>query len=248
MKWLKRILIALAVLAAGLALFLVIIHEETPSGASGPEADAVARKIQSAVGTEKWSEIGAVLFTYGGRHTVLWDRTRKLVRVDWGDKRAVYRLSDMTGRAYVAGVEVTAEAEKQELLTDGHKWFINDTFWLNPFASFFDEGVTRAVVPNEDNLKTLLITYASGGVTPGDSYLWIVGADAMPQRWKMYVQIIPVGGLEATWEDWQELPGGAKVSMTHKLAGITVKVTDLKAGKTLAEVVPGEDPFAAIVN
>jgi hypothetical protein len=248
MKWLKRILIAIAALAAVFGLFLLIIHEKRPSGESGPEADAVARKIQAAVGTDKWSEVGAILFTYGGRHTVLWDRARSLVRVDWGTHRAMYRLSDMTGRAFHKDVEITDPEKKKKILEEGHRWFINDTFWLNPFMSFFDEGVTRAIVPNEENMKMLLISYASGGVTPGDSYLWMVGADAVPRAWKMWVTVIPVGGLEVSWDEWEELPGGAKVSMAHNIAGLTIRVTDLKAGKTLSEVVPGEDPFAAIID
>lgn len=245
MKWVKRILIVVVVLIAALGAFIALSNEKRPVGTPGPEADALAHKVQSAVGVEHWNELGAILFTYAERHTVLWDRTRNFVRVDFGSKRAMYKLADMSGRAWDNNQDVSDAGARAKILTEGHKWFINDTFWLNPFVSLFDSSVTRALASDKDGKQGLLISYASGGVTPGDAYLWFVGDDGLPNKWKMWVSVIPVGGVAATWDNWKELPGGAKVSTEHKSL-IKFGVTDLKAGKTLADVMPGEDPFKAL--
>lgn len=243
MKWLKRIGIGLAALIALLVVFLALKHEKRPQG--GENGDELARKIQAAVRTDAWNNIGAVHFNYGGRHTILWDRSRGFARVDWGSKRAIYRIGEITGRAYEGGVEVTGEAAKK-IVEEGHKWFINDSFWLNPFPNMFDPNVTRTLATDADGRQGLLVTYGSGGVTPGDSYLWFTNSEGMPSEWKMWVSIIPVGGLSSTWEKWVELPGGAKISTEHKAFGLTFGVTDLKAGATLAEIEPGADPFAVL--
>jgi hypothetical protein len=51
----------------------------------------------------------------------------------------------------------------------------------------------------QDNQEALMITYASGGSTPGDSYVWFVDQNYMPKAWRMWVSIIPV--VETTWEE-----------------------------------------------
>jgi hypothetical protein len=50
----------------------------------------------------------------------------------------------------------------------------------------------------QDNQEALLITYASGS-TPGDSYM-VRRPKLQAKAWRMWV-IIPVGGLETTWEN-----------------------------------------------
>jgi hypothetical protein len=49
-----------------------------------------------------------------------------------------------------------------------------------------DEGTTRSLVKNEDKTNGLLVSYASGGVTPGDAYLWKLDANGLPQSYKMW--------------------------------------------------------------
>lgn len=248
MKWLKRIGIALAVLIALVVVLSALKHEKRPQGGeTGAAADELAKKIQAAVRTDKWNDVGAIHFNYGGRHTILWDRSRGFARVDWGSKRSIYRIGELTGRAYEGGAEVSGEAAKK-IVEEGHKWFINDTFWLNPFPGMFDASVTRAIAADADGKKGLLVTYGSGGVTPGDSYLWFTDAEGLPTQWKMWVSIIPVGGLSSSWEKWVELPGGAKIATEHKAFGLTFGVTELKAGAALAEIMPGEDPFAVLLE
>jgi hypothetical protein len=201
----------------------------------------------AAVRTDRWGEVGAIKFDYSGRHQILWDKIRGYARVDFGGKRAMYSVNDQSlARAYEKGADVTDARKKAEIIEEGHRWFINDTFWLNPLVSLFDPGVTRSIAEDEDGNRGLLISYSSGGVTPGDAYLWFTGPDAVPTAWKMWVSLVPIGGLHVTWEKWQELPGGAKVSTFHKGGVLEFGIDDLKAGKTLAEVESGPDPFGAL--
>lgn len=90
-------------------------------------------------------------------------------------------------------------------------------FWLNPLAQFFALGTTRQLVVQPDGSEDLLLTYTSGGDTLGDSYLWQVNPDGRPQAWRMWVSIIPLGGVKATWQQWMQLETGAWISPSHRL-------------------------------
>ena len=98
----------------------------------------------------------------------------------------------------------------------------------------FDEGVERSLVELEDGRDALLVSYTSGGVTPGDAFLWIPGPDGMPAAWRMWAQVIPVGGIEVTWEGWKELSTGAKVSTEHEGWGrLMTFITDVEGAENL---------------
>jgi hypothetical protein len=100
----------------------------------------------------------------------------------------------------------------------------------------------------DDGTRGLLVSYASGGVTPGDAYLWIVGDDGLPRAWKMWVTVIPIGGVQASWERWITLSTGARVATRHAMGPITLELTDVEGASTLGELEPGDDPFAALVE
>ena len=211
-----KILAAILVLGLlGLVVLGYSLHDPRPDGQPGPEADALARSMESAVNKEAWDRTGAVRWSFFGRHHYVWDRERDLVELRWGDSRALFRTSDQTGRAWHADIEQTGEDAK-EALSAAHADWINDSFWLNPVVKFFDPGVERSLVKLEDGREALLVSYSSGGVTPGDAYLWIPGEDGLPEAWRMWVQIIPIGGIETSWEGWTELSTGAKVSTEHE--------------------------------
>ncbi len=54
----------------------------------------------------------------------------------------------------------------------------------------------RRLVKTKTNKDALLVTYTSGGTTPGDSYLWHLDASGKPESYQMWVSILPIGGLE----------------------------------------------------
>jgi hypothetical protein len=217
----------------GLAVLGYSLSEPRPEGRPGPKADALARLMEASVDKEAWDRTGAVRWSFFERHHYVWDRDHDLVELRWGDSRALFRTGDRSGRAWHAGSEQTGE-DAAKALSTAYEYWINDSFWLNPVVKFFDPGVERALVQLDDGRDALLISYSSGGVTPGDAYLWIVGDDDLPKAWRMWVQIIPIGGIETSWEGWEELATGAKVSTQHEGWGRTMTfISNLQGAENL---------------
>jgi len=211
-----KILGAILILGiVGIAVAIYSMNEPRPEGIAGPEADALARSMEAAVNKEAWDRTGAIRWSFFDQHHYVWDRRRGLVDIRWGDSRALFHTADQTGRVWRQGKEQSPEDAAEGIKT-AYAYWINDSFWLNPVVKFFDPGVERSLVELDDGRRALLVTYTSGGVTPGDAYLWIPGPDGLPAAWQMWVQIIPIGGIEVTWEGWKELSTGAKVSTEHE--------------------------------
>lgn len=210
-------------------------------------ADALARRMLTAVDAVAWEHTGAIRWVApgGGRH--LWDRVRGFHRYERSGVRVLLDLGRRDGVAFRDGHLIEGD-ERRRAITDAYAVFCNDSFWLNPVVKVFDPGTVRAVAQGVNGHDELLVTYTSGGVTPGDRYLWLLGENARPRAWRMWVKIIPVGGVEATWEGWQRLSTGAWVSTVHRLGPITLSVREVTAAKTLGELVQGSDPFGELAR
>lgn len=233
---------------AAFALCLVSCSASLPDGAAGPAADELARKMERAVRAEAWRRTGAVAWVFAGKNRHLWDRTRHFSQVEWGEHRAVIDLGTRRGRAWASGRELAGD-DARAILDGAHAKWVNDSFWLNPAVKAFDDGVVRRLVPDpEGGLHQLLVEYTSGGRTPGDRYLWILAADGTPRAWRMWTSNLPVKGTEASWDRWVELSTGARVSTLHKTPVFELELTEVRGAGTLAELVPGADPFAALVE
>lgn len=245
---LKKALRVLAALAALLAVLAGVAwaayHHGLPATVAG-DGDALARRMMAAVDADAWARTGAVRWTFfnGDRH--LWDRARNLDRFEHGDARVLIDLNTRRGSATRAG-RALAGAELAAALDTAWRRWINDSFWLNPVVKAFDVGVTRAVARGDDGRDALLLSYRSGGVTPGDRYLWMFDASGRPRAWRMWVSVIPIGGLEASWEGWTRLSTGAWVSTMHHMGPAQLCIRDVAGAETLAALAPGEDPFAGL--
>lgn len=236
-------IVVIALVVAGL-----VANEPRPHAVPSAEADALAHAIERAVNTAAWERTGAVRWTFAGERSHLWDRTRSLVRVRWGDVEV--QLRGTWGRAWRDGVEVRGR-DRGALVAQAWSGFVNDSFWLNPCAKLFDHGTQRALVALPQGGRGLLVSYASGGVTPGDAYLWELppaGHGDTPRAWKMWVSVIPVGGLEVTWERFITLATGARVATRHRIGPVTITLDDVAAAATLVELEPGGDPFARLLT
>ncbi|MFK7985417.1 MAG: hypothetical protein AB8I08_05255 [Sandaracinaceae bacterium] len=250
MKRWKKVLLGIGLVFVGLGtalgIFIVVANEPRPNGTTGEAADALAASLEESVNLEAWEQTGAVQWDFGGRQQHLWDRQRHVARVRFDDAEALIHVGGPHGRAYVNGAEVHGE-EAAAILERAYASFINDSFWLNPLAKFRDEGVTRSLVRLDGGRQGLLIGYGAGGLTPGDAYLWIPDSNGRPARWKMWVSIIPVGGVETSWDGWQELDTGAWVSTDHVGPfGLALQLTNVRGAADLATLTGGEDPFAPL--
>lgn len=244
----KKLLYLLLALIALLAAVGWWLHEPRPEGQSGAAADALARDMMAAVNAQAWDSTGAVRWTFPGGHQHLWDRQRHLAQVRWDDYEVLVNLNTRRGVAFENGTKLSA-GETEDLVEQAWAFWVNDAFWLNPVVKAFDQGTERLLVDTEGDPKALLVRYRSGGATPGDAYLWHLDPETKrPQRWKMWVSVIPVGGLSATWSGWQQLATGAWVATHHEMGPVPLEITDLTGASTLTELAGGEDPFAPLAR
>ncbi len=240
-----RVGAALAVVLLQLVLFGYLhFRNPLPAPVAG-DADALARRMVAAVDGPAWARTQAVRWTFfdGAQH--LWDRARNLDRYTRGDVVVLLDLSTRRGVATRAGVTLAGAARDAALDVAWKRW-CNDAFWLNPLEKLFDEGVARSIARDDTGRDALLLSYRSGGVTPGDRYLWILDEGGRPRAWRMWVSVIPVPGLEASWGGWQRLATGAWVATEHRMGPVTQRIRDVRGADTLAQLAPGADPFAAL--
>ena len=245
----KRILKIAGILTllalAGLLITGWMLHEPRPSGQAGPEAEAMARNMQTAINLAAWDTTHLVRWNFDDRHHLLWDRQRNWVQVQWRDNRVLVILDKVEGLAWKNGKAVNG-AMADKLVQKAWAIFCNDSYWLNAPAKAYDPGTSRETVTLEGK-SGLLVSYASGGVTPGDAYWWELAADGTPTHWKMWVSILPVGGIRVSWDDWVTLPTGARIATTHHFGDkFTTHIKDLQSAQSWEEWGLTEDPFAPI--
>lgn len=257
---LRKLLRGLGILAGLIALALgtlyLIYNQPRPSGTPGAEADALARQIEQAVNREAWDNTRAVQWTFRGKNRHLWDRARELHRVRWQDGDTEVEVL-LHLNAPEKG-QVTRDGQKidpsdpsgahSQTLKKAYAAWINDSFWLNPLVKLFDEGTQRLLVEPKNGQRRLMLQYMSGGLTPGDSYLYTLDAQNVPVSWEMWVSIIPIGGVYASWEGWTTLASGAKVSTHHRMGPMDLVLSDVKSADSAAELNGGVDPFLALVT
>lgn len=226
---------------AAILLILVIggyltLNEKLPAGENPTKADELANKMLKALNKSAWDSTSVVAWTHKGGHQFVWDKKKQMVEVKWGENNVLLNLKEWNkGKAFSEGKEIT---DSQLDVLRGKAWsiFCNDSFWLIAPYKVFDEGVSRKIVKTEDGAEALLASYSTGGVTPGDSYLWILDANGVPKAFKLWVKVIPIGGVSATWDNWKTTQTGAIIAQNHKLGPLDLNVTDLRTGNDLAAV------------
>ncbi len=205
------------------------LHEKLPEGTSGAEADQLALNIQEAVQHEAYINTDYLQWTFRNKNHYLWNRKMHTVNVTLDDITVHLNLKTPSKSSISESSTDLSNAKKQKLIDKALASFNNDSFWVVAPHKLFDPGVKRKLVTLEDNSKALLVTYSSGGKTPGDSYLWKVDENYLPTSYQMWVSIIPIGGIEATWEGWTETESGAYLSQQHKLLGFGISISNLRA-------------------
>lgn len=210
---------------------LYALYDKTlPAGQSGPEAEALAQKMLRAINNEAYQNTRFLEWSFnGGAHEYKWDKLNGRVEVKWDDYAVDLNLND-TSRSYT--IKENSELSVKEskgLWKKAWDYFNNDSFWLVAPFKVFDKGTERSIVQLEDGSEGLLVTYTNGGSTPGDSYLWKLNSNGFPESFQMWVQIIPIGGIEATWDDWQVMESGVFLPKSHKLGPMTIDMGKVKA-------------------
>ena len=239
----KKILwIVTAVIVLGTAGYLAV-DEARPAGTPGPAAEKLADKMLEAVNYTGWDTLKAVKWSFREAHHYVWDKERNFVEVRWDENRVIFTPSSQRGIAYDQEQRVDS-TRNQELVNTAWEYFANDSFWLAAPFKIRDPGTKRSLVKGEYG-EALLVEYASGGVTPGDAYLWILDGNGLPLRWKMWVKIIPIGGMEFTWEGWADHTNEVKIASKHK-GILSLEITGIKTSNRLEDLAEGKDPFTEL--
>jgi hypothetical protein len=228
-KLLKILGVILVLLIVGFGCLYFVYNEKLPEGQSGPEADKLAQKMLNSLNYETYQQTRFLEWSFqGGAHKYKWDKQKAMVEVKWDNYLVQLDLISKKSSLVFKDKERLNENESASIIADALDYFNNDSFWLVAPYKVFDNGTQRSIVPLEDGLNGLLVTYASGGSTPGDSYLWILQPNGFPKSYKMWVKIIPIGGIEATWDDWAIMESGAYLPKTHKLGPLELSMGDVR--------------------
>ncbi|MGS2726474.1 hypothetical protein ACU8DI_07675 [Psychroserpens sp. BH13MA-6] len=198
------------------AFMYVKYNEELPKGIQGEAADQLAQKMLKSLNYEAYQATDYIEFTFKKRHHFKWNKSQNTCEVYWKNYKVNLNLTTpLTSEAFENELLVDHE-DAVELIEKAQNLFNNDTFWLVGPFKVFDQGVERRLVTTENNKEALLVTYTTGGSTPGDSYLWHLDTNGKPKSFQMWVDILPIDGLEATWEDWTTTNTGVQLPTFHK--------------------------------
>lgn len=217
------VLLSLLLLGAGV---IWIASDPLPEGEKGPEAEALADKMLEAMNYEAYQQIKTLSWTLAGRHHYVWDKQENTVTVRWEDVEVEFSPDTFDGSAIEKGKPLDGD-ELHDAIQTAWTYFANDSFWLVAPFKVRDPGTERRLVETADG-RALLVTYTSGGVTPGDSYLWLLDENFKPRAWKLWVKIIPIGGVEISWENWQNY-GGAWLASSRNAGFYQMEITDIQA-------------------
>ncbi len=220
------VLLVLVVFGVCYALY----DQDLPEGKPGPEADAMANKMLKAVNNEQYLKTRILEWSFAGnKHHYKWDKENGKVVVRWKDFKVNLNLNNPEKSfVYEDNAEILG-ADRSKLIESALSYFNNDSFWLVAPFKVFDQGTKRAIVTMEDGSDGLLVNYTSGGSTPGDSYVWKLQPNGFPESFQMWVGIIPIGGLEASWDDWKVMENGLYLPASHKFGPLTITMGNLAA-------------------
>jgi hypothetical protein len=219
-KILKIIGLIITVIILATALYCFAINESLPKGIYGKEADELAEKMMSAIDKKAFDNTEILKWSFRDKHHYEWKKQEGLVNVSWDSILVTVNLNDYS----------KSIGASPKLIETAIKFFNNDSFWLIAPYKVFEDGIERSIV-KVDGKDALLIKYTSGGTTPGDSYLWILDENYAPVSFKMWTQIIPIGGVSATWNNLITADSGIKLPTSHTLSifGYKINMGEVKA-------------------
>lgn len=246
----KLILFFILTLAFVFAIFLFTLrtqqNNEIPESTPGPQADALMERILKAVHQDAWDRMAAVSFSFkpgeGNYFTDLKRKVSELAYEEAGKKVLVqFALDGSRCRAVVDGTPLSTDDAKtkcEESIQEEKR----ARFWLHPFGL-----ISREAKPSLVGSRALLVEFAPVDGERGDIYQIVVDEDGLPTHWKTWSQAMPIGGIEASFEKWIALEGGARCSTLHRTFINEIEILDPVAYP--AYPIPGEpDRFAELLG
>jgi hypothetical protein len=227
-------------ITAGVVIFLTLpsllffgfvyfkYNEDLPIGIQGEQADMLAQNMLDALDYKAFENTDYIEWSFKNRHFYKWDKYNHICTVLWEDFKVDLHLKyPERSQAAIHNFKVVGE-KRDKLVQTATDFFNNDSFWLVAPYKVFDEGVERFLVKMDNGKEGLLVTYTTGGSTPGDSYLWEFDDSGKPKSFKMWTSILPIDGLEASWTDWVTTESGAQLPTFHKIMFFGIALNHIK--------------------
>ncbi|MEQ9307003.1 MAG: hypothetical protein RJQ14_24025 [Marinoscillum sp.] len=220
--------------SVGTILFVVVLllitrlalNRPMPEGESGQKAETLTDKMLHALNAEAYDSLKIIEWDYPRGHSFIWRKAEDSVVVMWDSYSVTFKTKTLDGGAFENDTRLKGQAHA-DALTKAWEFFANDSFWLVAPFKVRDPGTSRQYVKTERG-EAILVTYASGGVTPGDSYLWILDEHYRPKYWQLWTQKIPIGGIEFVWHGWEEYQGVWFAPQHQGPGPVTIDITNLK--------------------
>ena len=226
------------VLLLGVLLIFLLIggfyfyyNKALPRGEKGAAADALAKEMLTAMNYDAYKEINEMEWTFSSRglsRHYKWYKNKGVCTVSWDSISVQLNTANRQKSTVKINQQPYRAAKKEEFIRAAEAKFNNDSFWLVAPYKVFDVGVERRLVRINENENALLVTYTSGGTTPGDSYLWYLDENHRPVGFDMWVDILPLEGIHATWDQWQKTKNGAYLPLGHKILFLNLSIDHLK--------------------
>lgn len=221
-------------------LVLLLVISACGSEKLSPEMKLV-KEVEEATNQQAWNENNWKSWSFADRRHYVWDAGTGRIRLQFEEYEILFQQDSVqNGKVFYQG-QALLDSTKTEILERGWAAFCNDSFWLNAPGKLRDPGV-KLTRKDSASIKRLEVQYSSGGVTPGDSYLWYIDSDGLPYMYEMWVSNIREPGFAATWDGWKEV-NKALVSTMHEMEGFTLVVDSVQLGRSYEEIGWTHNPF-----
>ena len=197
-------LIFLVGLLLSIGLLIVVLDESLPESKGSQEALWLAEKMSEVMNKPAYDSLRFISWQYGS-HYFDWNKKEDSVKVIWADLEVNVSTETLEGIAYQGGIILLGD-QNRKVVNQAIKYFNNDSFWLVAPYKLNDPGVLLSSVKVLKG-HGLLVTYTQGGSTPGDTYLWLLDENYFPRGWKMWVKMLPIGGVKSKWMGWKKRKG-----------------------------------------
>ena len=204
----KKLILVVLILLIGtvfsIGVLIFVLDERLPESQGVQEGLRLAEKMSKAMNKPAYDSVSFISWQYGSHHYD-WNKKEDSVKVIWADFEVNVSTQALEGMAYQGGVILLGDQNK-EVVEKAIRYFNNDSFWLVAPYKLYDPGVLLRSVSLPMG-HGLMVTYTQGGATPGDTYLWMLDENYFPRAWKMWVKMLPAGGIKSEWMGWQKRKG-----------------------------------------
>lgn len=203
-------------------------HEDLPQGQTGEKATTLALSMLKSLDYEAYKNTSYLEWTFKNKRHYKWNKNKDLCSVFWKNIQVNLDLNDLSNsKTYIDSQEVLGD-KAINLINKAADFFNNDSFWLVAPYEVLDDNTKLKLVEQENNQDALLVNYFSKDGNPEKSFLWILDENHKPIKFKMWVDDLPIGGLQASWTDWTTTESGAQLPTFHEFLFFGIQLQGIK--------------------